>query len=96
MSGLTINSEMLFYPIISVLLAVVAYFIKQLHADFKRVEKDVTEVKAMTSLIKAEFKGINDLMNQRIEFLERRINHVESIILKTHEYAKDNESHRTP
>jgi len=93
MSDLTTNTDMLFYSIISVLLAVVAYFIKQLHSDFKRVEKDMSEVKTTTSLIKAEFKGINELMNQRIEFLERRLNHVESIIFKTHNHEKNNESH---
>jgi len=38
--------------------------------------------KTTTSLIKAEFKGINDLMNQKIEFLERRLNHIESFVYK--------------
>ena len=82
MTGLENTSEMLFYSIISVLLAVVAYFIKQLHRDFKRVEKDLGEVKTTTSLIKTEFKGINDLMNQKIDFFEKRLNHVETIIFK--------------
>ncbi|TCN61623.1 hypothetical protein [Acetobacteroides hydrogenigenes] len=80
------NSAPYFYALISVLLAVVAYFLRQLLADFKRVEKDVTEVKATMALIKAEFKGINELMNQRIEFLERRIHHLETIIFKTNEH----------
>jgi cell division protein FtsB len=80
------SSAPYFYALISVLLAVVAYFLRQLLADFKRVEKDVTEVKATMALIKAEFKGINELMNQRIEFLERRIHHLESIIFKTNEH----------
>jgi len=75
-------------PLITILLAVVAFFIKQLHSDFKRVEKDLSEVKITTSLIKAEFKGINELMNQKIEFLERRINHIESIILKINDHGK--------
>lgn len=76
------NEFQLFGIIISVLLSVVAYFTKQLHRDFKHVEKDVTEVKTTTSLIKTEFKGINDLMNQKIEFLEKRLNHVETFIFK--------------
>ena len=80
------NSAPYFYALISVLLAIVAYFLRQLLADFKRVEKDVTEVKATMALIKAEFKGINELMNQRIEFLERRIHHLETIIFKTNEH----------
>ena len=93
MSGVTVNTDMLFYSIISALLAIVAYFIKQLHSDFKRVEKDMAEVRTTTSLIKAEFKGINDLTNQKIEFLDKRLNHVESIIIKTKDHGKStNES----
>jgi len=82
------NPEIFFYSVLSGLLAIVAYFMKQLHSDFKRVEKDVTEVKATTALIKAEFKGINELMNQRIEFLEKRINHIESFIFNNKEHGK--------
>lgn len=80
------NPELYFYSLISLLLAAVAYFLRQLLADFKRVERDVTELKATMALIKAEFKGINELMNQRIEFLERRIHHLETIIFKTNEH----------
>jgi hypothetical protein len=82
------NPEIFFYSLLSALLAVVAYFLKQLHSDFKRVEKDVTEVKTITALIKTEFKGINELMNQRIEFLEKRINHIESFIFNNKEHGK--------
>lgn len=76
------NEFQLFGIIITVLLSVVAFFTKQLHKDFKGVEKDLGEVKATTSLIKAEFKGINDLMNQKIEFLEKRLKHVETFVYK--------------
>ena len=77
------NEFQLFGIIVSLLLSLVAFFTKQLHRDFKRVEKDLSEVKTTTSLIKTEFKGINDLINQRIEFLEKRLNHIESFIFKT-------------
>ena len=89
MLGLENTPEALFYSIVSVLLAVVAFFVKQLHNDFKRVEKDVAEVKTTTSLIKAEFKGINDLMNQKIEFLEKRLHHIETFIYKTRNHADE-------
>ncbi len=84
-----VKPEIFFFSLMSALLAVVAYFLKQLHTDFKRVEKDVTEVKSTTALIKAEFKGINDLMNQKIEFLEKRVSHFESIIFKKPEHGKE-------
>jgi hypothetical protein len=77
----------------SLLLGIVAYFLKQLHSDFKRVEKDVTEVKTTTALIKTEFKGTNDLVNQKIEFLEKRVNHFEKIYFKPSKNGKErNES----
>jgi len=76
------NEFQLFGIIISVLLSMVAFFTKQLHSDFKRVEKDLAVVKTTTSLIKAEFKGINELMNQKIDFLEKRLIHIETFIFK--------------
>jgi hypothetical protein len=68
--------------IISVLLSVVAFFTRQMHSDFKKVEKDLAEVKTTTSLIKAEFTGKNNLINQKIDFLEKRLCNVEIIIEK--------------
>jgi len=83
-----LKPDIFFGSLLSLLLGVVAYFLKQLHSDFKRVEKDVAEVKTTMALIKAEFKGINDLMNQKIEFLEKRINHFESLFFKQSEPEK--------
>jgi hypothetical protein len=77
-----INLNIIFGSIISVLLSIVAYFIKQLHSDFIRMEKDLTEVKTMAILIKTEFKSSNDLLDQKVEYLERRVNKIELIILK--------------
>ena len=81
--------EVFFYSLTSVLLGVVAYFLKQLLSDFKRAEKDLSEVKATMALIKAEFKGINDLMNQKIEFLEKRLSHFETIYFNQNEHGKE-------
>ena len=39
-----ITVSVFFGFISSVLLAVVAYFVRQLHTDFKSMEKDMTEV----------------------------------------------------
>jgi hypothetical protein len=64
------------------LLAIVAYFIKQLHSDFKKMEKDLTEVKTMALLIKTEFKNSYDLLNHKVDYLEHRVNNLEKIILK--------------
>ncbi len=77
-----VRSETLFYSLISILLGLVAYFLRQLHSDFKRMEKDVTEVKSTINLIKAEFKGIIDVMNQKVEFQEKQMNHFKTIFFK--------------
>jgi len=63
--------------VLSLLLGVVAYFLKQLLADFKKVEQDLAQVKNTTEIIRAEFKGMNNLLQQRIDFLERRVDRLE-------------------
>lgn len=80
--------NVVFGSVISVLLTIVAYFIKQLHSDFKRMEKDITEVKTMALLIKTEFKNSYDLLNQKVEFLEHRMNIIEQNILKSSDHEK--------
>ena len=82
------NITVLFGSLISVLLSVVAYFIKQLHTDFKRMEKDLVEVKTMALIIKTEFKSCNDLLNQKVEYLEKRVQTLEISIFKNQEYEK--------
>lgn len=77
------NLTILFGTVISLLLSVVAYFIKQLHSDFKRMEKDLVEVKTMALIIKTEFKSGNDLLNQKVEYLEKRVNNIELTLLKS-------------
>ena len=78
----------LFGTVITLLLSIVAYFIKQLHTDFKSMEKDLVEVKTMALIIKTEFKSGNDLLNQKVEYLEKRVNNIELTILKNQDYEK--------
>ena len=82
------NITVLFGTLITLLLSVVAYFIKQLHGDFKSMEKDLIEVKTMALIIKTEFKSGNDLLNQKVEYLEKRVNNIELTILKNQDYEK--------
>ncbi|ADY52428.1 hypothetical protein Pedsa_1874 [Pseudopedobacter saltans DSM 12145] len=72
-----ITLNVVFGSVISLLLTVVAYFMKQLHSDFKKMEKDLTEVKTMALLIKTEFKNSYDLLNQKVDYLEHRVNIIE-------------------
>ena len=83
-----ITASVFFGFISSVLLAVVAYFIRQLHSDFKKMELDLNEVKTMALIIKTEFKNSYDLMNQKVEYLEQRINKLELNQIKNTENEK--------
>ena len=78
----------LFGTLITLLLSVVAYFIKQLHTDFKRMENDLVEVKTMALIIKTEFKSGNDLLNQKVEYIEKRVHNLELSIYKNQDYEK--------
>ena len=85
-NAITLN--IVFGSLISMLLAIVAYFIKQLHSDFKNMEKDLTEVKTMALIIKTEFKSGNDLLNQKVEYIEKRVHNLELSIFKNPDYEK--------
>ena len=78
----------LFGTLITLLLSIVAYFIKQLHTDFKSMEKDLVEVKTMALIIKTEFKSGNDLLNKKVEYIEKRVQIIELTILKSQDYEK--------
>ena len=79
-NAITLN--IVFGSLISMLLAIVAYFIKQLHSDFKNMEKDLTEVKTMALLIKTEFKSSYSMLNQKVDYLEHHVNIIEQNNLK--------------
>ena len=83
-----ITASVFFGFISSVLMAVVAYFIRQLHSDFKKMELDLNEVKTMALIIKTEFKNSYDLLNQRVEYLEQRINKIELNQIKNQDNEK--------
>ena len=78
--------QLIFGSITSILLSVVAYFINLLHSDFRKMEMDLSEVKTMTMLIKTEFKSRYDLLCQRVEYLEKRVEIIEHITFKEHSH----------
>ena len=84
-----ITLNVLFGSVSSVLLTIVAYFIRQLHSDFKSMEKDISEVKTMALLIKTEFKNSYDLLNQKVDFLEQRVSKLEFNQLKNQDYETE-------
>lgn len=73
-----VKLEIILSGVLTIMVGLVAYFLKQLVADFKKVENDLTQVKNTTEIIRTESKGMNDLIHQRIDFLERRVNRIEN------------------
>ncbi len=86
--GSELTLSVMFGFISSVLLGIVAYFIKQLHTDFKSMEKDMSEVKTMALIIKTEFKTSFDILNKKVEYLEQRINKLEINEIRNHDHEK--------
>ncbi|WP_027376217.1 hypothetical protein [Kaistella palustris] len=86
--GNEVTLSVLFGFISSVLLAIVAYFVKQLHADFKVMEKDISEVKTMALIIKTEFKSSYEILNKKVKNLEQRIGKIELYQFKNHDHEK--------
>ncbi|MBV6879535.1 hypothetical protein NG800_004565 [Epilithonimonas ginsengisoli] len=86
--GSELTLSVMFGFISSVLLGIVAYFIKQLHTDFKSMEKDMSEVKTMALIIKTEFKTSYDIQNKKVEYLEQRINKLEINEIRNHDHEK--------
>ena len=56
--------------------------------NFKSMEKDLIEVKTMALIIKTEFKSGNDLLNQKVEYIEKRVHNLELSIFKNQDYEK--------
>ncbi|MBE2274496.1 hypothetical protein [Kaistella montana] len=86
--GNELTLSVLFGFISSVLLGIVAYFIKQLHTDFKSMEKDISEVKTMALIIKTEFKTSYDILTKKVDHLEQRVNTLEINQLKKYDHEK--------
>lgn len=73
-----VDINWLFGVVISILLSLVVYFVRLLHVDFRRMQKDLAEVKTTTQLIKSEFKGGLELINLRVDQLEVKFKQIES------------------
>ncbi|MCB0496165.1 MAG: hypothetical protein KDC79_08510 [Cyclobacteriaceae bacterium] len=80
------SPEIIIGGILSILIGTSAYFLKQLLSDFKKVERDLAEVKSITALIKAEFKGNQELLNQKVEFMDNRVSRIEKLIFKIQDH----------
>jgi glutaredoxin-related protein len=79
----------MFGVVISILLSLVVYFVRLLHVDFRRMQKDIAEVKTTTQLIKSEFKGGLELISQRVGQLEAKMKQFETIFYNSIHYEEE-------
>ena len=59
--------------ILSLLLTVIAYFLKQFHKNVLQMENDLRELKISIHWIKAKVNGHYEMLRHRIELLEKNI-----------------------
>jgi hypothetical protein len=85
----SVDLTWLFGIVISLLLSLVVYFVRLLHVDFRRMQKDIAEVKTTTSLIKSEFKGGLELINLRVGQLQAKIKQIEAFFFNSKHYEQD-------
>jgi hypothetical protein len=53
------------------------------------MQKDIAEVKTTTQLIKSEFKGGLELVNQKVSQLEAKVKQFETIFYNSIHYEKE-------
>jgi hypothetical protein len=53
------------------------------------MQKDIAEVKTTSQLIKSEFKGGLELVNQRVSQLEAKVKQFEAIFYNSIKYEKE-------
>lgn len=68
-----LQHEQAVFLLVTLLLSMIAYFIKQLHSDFRRVVKEMEELKSSSKLIHSETRSANELLKQRMDFFEFRL-----------------------
>ncbi|WP_207532962.1 hypothetical protein [Desertivirga arenae] len=76
------NSNLILGAILSLLFSVIAFFVRQLHSDFRRVEQNLSEIITSTEVIKANMNAESVRIFERINFHEKRLEQLEVYLLK--------------
>jgi hypothetical protein len=70
---LSINLSVIIGFLLSVMLSIIAWFIRQLHQDFRRVQEQVNLLQQTAKVIQVESRSAYELLKLRISFLDWRI-----------------------
>lgn len=87
-----VSIEIIATSVLSLLIGIAAYFLKQLLRDFKKVESDLAKVRNNTDLIQAEFQGNYKLLNQKVDFMNTRVSRMENLLYNIKDDEKRTES----
>ena len=83
-----INISIVLGSILSVLFSLIAFFVRALHADFRKMELNLSEIKIDLEVIKANTASESSRSHERFSVQERRIEQLENHLLKHKEYEK--------
>ncbi|MEO5912073.1 MAG: hypothetical protein ABIP95_14375 [Pelobium sp.] len=87
---ISISLSLVLGAFLSVLLGVIAWFIRQLHQDFRQVQQQVSLLQQTAKVIQTESRSAYELLKLRINFLDWRIGGQSSNVeqFKTADYEK--------
>ena len=74
-----INITLFLTTLLTIMLSVIGYFMKCLHADFRKMQQDAEELKSSQQLSKAELRAVKNLLQSHVEYLGKRLEAYEQL-----------------
>lgn len=68
--------------LLSIMLSIIAWFIRELHHDFRTMKKEVSSLQHTANMIQTEAKSSSELIKLQVGFLQWRIEDYERTIGK--------------
>ena len=85
MTELNLNMGLILSSIISLLFSIIAFFIRQLYQEFRKVELTVSEIRTSTEVIKVNIESESTRTRERMKLQEKRMEQLEYHLLNEHE-----------
>lgn len=89
MTELNLNIGLILSSIISLLFSIIAFFIRQLYNEFRKMEINLAEIRTSTEVIKANMNSESIRTSDRIYGLEKRTEKLEYQLMPGHDGKRD-------
>jgi predicted Holliday junction resolvase-like endonuclease len=89
---LTFNFSVVMGTLVSVMLSIIAWFIRELHQDFRSMQKEVSSLQHTANSIQLESRSGSELIKLQMGFLEWRMKEYEKIHGKNFKQEKHEKS----